>query len=331
MFQKFLVNTRDQEIPLSNTIELWDVLPIYSVTLLEQNKRRTKEGLLPLLELNISFLGSEYIVSIKPAQISMENGKAYYPSANEELIESALRKIAAMQNCGFYNAENANCGVHFTLYQLKRELRNQGHTRSSTQIIKSLHILGGAGIEIRSKNRQAISIGSYMTISGFSKDSRLDNPNSRWVAIFHPLVYKAMSNLAYRQFNYQIMMGLKPQLARWLFKRAAHYYTNASLLNPLCINLSTIIAESGLLNRERAGNSLIELEGCFNALVEANVFSRFERAEDIRVGRNRIHDIRYKLIPHADFIKSVKAANKRQSDDRESLPKPSKRASTKIN
>ena len=48
LFQNFLVNNEAEKEPLSNTIELWDRLPKYSVSQVEQNKMRTKEGLLPL-------------------------------------------------------------------------------------------------------------------------------------------------------------------------------------------------------------------------------------------------------------------------------------------
>jgi hypothetical protein len=42
-----------------------------------------------------------------------------------------------------------------------------------------------------------------------------------------------MRHVDYRQFNYSEMMYLKSHLARWLYKRLAHYCTNAGLTKPI--------------------------------------------------------------------------------------------------
>jgi hypothetical protein len=42
--------------------------------------------------------------------------------------------------------------------------------------------------------------------------------------------------------------------------------------------------------------------------------------EDVRGDRNKILDIKYALIPHAQFVKDIKAANKRQKDAQQLLP-----------
>ena len=322
LFQNFLVNSDYQKIPLSNTIELWDVLPKYAVSPAQQDKMRTKEGLLPLLEREVSFFGNEYAIYIKPALLSDEKGRAYYPSNSEELIEDCLRKIATVQDQCFFDQGHSHCGVKFTLHQLRLELKNQGHARSYQQVLKSLTILAGADIEIRMKNRKAVSFDKYLSLAGFSRETRLDNPDSMWVAYFHPLVYQAMANVDYRQFNYQLMMALKPQLARWLYKRLAHYYTNAGLLSPLRMTLLDIQRESGMLTRIRTGNAVIELEEIFQALINENVFKNYEKIKDIRGPKNKIVDVEYLVSPHPEFIKSVKAANRRQADDKLKIASP---------
>lgn len=323
LFQHFLCNNETQKLPLSNTIELWDCLPKYSVSQVEQNKMRTKEGLLSLLRRDVKFMGFDYSIFISPALLADENGRAYYPSANENLVEDVLRKISTLQNQCFFEGDNdAHCGVTFTLHQLRTELRKQGHSRSYQEVIKSLHILAGADIEIRTKNGKGVSIEKFMSLTGFSNEARLDNPESKWVAYFHPLVHKAMSRVDYRQFNYSEMMHLKSHLARWLYKRLAHYYTNAGLTTPIKLSFAAIWHESGMLERSRVNNAIQELEEIFKVFQEISVFQSIERIKEIRGARNKIIDIVYEAHPHPNFIKSVKAANKRQSDAKEKLPHP---------
>ncbi|MBS3951655.1 MAG: hypothetical protein KGZ88_01745 [Methylomicrobium sp.] len=313
-FQDFLVNSAQQKIPLSNTISLWDFLPKYSISQVEQNKIRTKEGRLPLLRRNVAFQGFEYTIFISPALLADENGRDYYPSANESLVEDALRKIATLQNQCFFNPLESHCGVIFSLHQLRVELKKHGHTRSYQEVMKSLQILAGSGIEIRTQHGKGVSIEKFMSLTGFSSEARLGNQNSNWVAYFHPLVYRAMNAIDYRQFNYQQMMSLKTHLARWLYKRLAHYYTNASLTTPITLSLTGIQNESGMLVRSRTNHAVSELEAIFQNFQEVHVFASFERIKRICGAKNRIIDIVYRATPHPNFIKTVKAANKRQSD-----------------
>ncbi|MCA1852347.1 MAG: hypothetical protein LC647_08120, partial [Beggiatoa sp.] len=103
LFQAFLCNTEDERDQLSNTIELWDSIPKYAISQQAMNQIRTPEGLLPRLEKIFVYRKHEYRLRITPAILDAEEGRgdrAYYPSANEELVEDALRKIAAEQYKG---------------------------------------------------------------------------------------------------------------------------------------------------------------------------------------------------------------------------------------
>jgi len=319
LFQSFLVNNDAELEPLSNTIELWDRLPKYSVSQVEQNKIRTKEGLLPLQRRDVIIKDCPYTIFISPALLADEQGKAYYPSANEELVEDALRKIATLQNQCFFDERESHCGVTFTLHQLRTELKERGHSRSYQQIIKSLYILAGADIEIRTKQGQGVSIEKFMSLTGFTESERLDNPNSKWVAYFHSLVRKAMSRIEYRQYNYQQMMQLESHLSRWLYKRLAHYWTNAGALSPISLSFAEIRSETGMLERSRTNDAVKELEAIFQIFIDKKIFRPFKRMKEVRGERNKIIDIFYEAYPHEDFIKSVKAANRRQADGKKTL------------
>jgi hypothetical protein len=319
IFRDFLHNTYDELLSLSNTVKLWDCIPKYSLSQVEQNRMRSKDGQLPVYRKEFRFMDCDYCILITPAFLSIEDGRAYFPSANEELVEDALRKMATLQNQCFFDKEKASCGITFTLHQLRTELKKQGHSRSYQEVVKSLLILARSDIEIYAKNSggQGFSIEKFIRISSFSSNTELDNSESRWVAFFHPLVYKAMNDIEYRQFNYRQMMQLKTHLARWLYKRLAYYYTNAAHTVPIKLSLAHIREESGMLERSRSNDAIKELEAVFEVFMTIKVFNSFKRIKDIRGERNKVIDIIYEAHPHSDFIKSVKAANKRQSDGRE--------------
>jgi hypothetical protein len=62
----------------------------------------------------------------------------YYPSPREELVEEALRKIACDQVKGVYLDDGA--GVQFTLYELKKELKERGHDIDKVDLVEALKI-----------------------------------------------------------------------------------------------------------------------------------------------------------------------------------------------
>ncbi|MGZ8238814.1 MAG: hypothetical protein ACXWTY_13200 [Methylobacter sp.] len=103
-------------------------------------------------------LGKSFDSGDSPPRIEMNDGsfREYYPGANEELVEDALRKIAAAQRCGFYQPDNQRGGVVFSLHHLRQELARRGHTRSYQQIMLSLDILSFANIDIRSEHDKEV-------------------------------------------------------------------------------------------------------------------------------------------------------------------------------
>lgn len=324
LFQSFLCNTQDEKDRLSNTVELWDSIPKYSISQQAMNKMRTKEGLLPRLEKEFKYRDQEYKVRITAAIIDTEDGKekAYYPSSNEELIEDALRKIAAEQYKGFFDKPEYISGVIFSLHLLRNELKRRGHTRSFQEIIKSLQIISGSLIEILLPNSKGFSRTNYLpSLTAVSRQKLSEDPKAKWVAQFHPLITKSIDNISYRQYNYHQMMSHSTQLARWMHKRLSHSYINASCSTPYITWLSTISRDSGLLEYKRPHDIVRKFELSLDELKQNNVLHSFSRLDDIRGKRNKILDTKYSLSPHPDFVKDIKAANKRQNQVNDDISK----------
>ena len=95
LFQSFLCNTDEERDHLSNTVELWDSVPKYTVSQQAMNKMRTQDGFLPRLEKQFVYRDRPYQARISAAIVEVDGGqdKAFYPSANEELIGSCTPRL----------------------------------------------------------------------------------------------------------------------------------------------------------------------------------------------------------------------------------------------
>ena len=330
LFQQFLSNTDDQRDRLSNAIDLWDSVPRYSFSRQAVEKARredereddrptTKHSLL------FQYKGFEGICTITPATVEDLNGreKAFYPGVTEELVEDALRKLAADQRAGFFDKPNFRSGVVFSLYALREELKKRGHARSYQEVRLSLEILSGSisDIKCRDANGKEIRIKSpYLpSVVTVSRLQLKDDPNAKWVVHFHPLVTGSIDKVTYRQFNYDLMMRHRSQLARWLHKQLIVKYTFAELSRPFEMRYSTIKRDSGLLaayQRERA--AIAALETAFADLKEQGILSRYDRG-DVTGPRKKLLDVVFTIWPSLDFVREVKAANRRQADGQRML------------
>lgn len=331
-FQTFLCNTEEERKKLSNTIEFWESIPKYSMTQQAQNALRTKDGYLPVLEKSFVYNGIECTLKIAAAPIEeIIDGKKinnyYYPSANEEIVEDALRKMASDHQKGFFddqgssNEELFTSGVRFTLNALREELHECKKTRSHKEIVKSINILQGSNIVINFADGTAIAKASYLpTVFAASKTKNVEDANSKWVVQFHPLVTKSITKKSYRQYDYAVMMSHSTQLARWLYKKLAHCYTNASHITTYNIWMSTIQRDSGHLECKRQADTIRKLEDALKELTNNKVLEKFNRIETVNGERRKIIDIKYALKPHDEFIKDVRASNKRQSQALKSNP-----------
>ena len=338
IFQSFLCNNDEQREKMSNAIPLWDCLPLYSVSRQMAHKMR-KEGTFPqLLIRNSQYKGSKITIEIQPARILQNDVVTeYYPGGNEELIESALRKIATLQNHGYYDESNPSYGVTFSIFQLRKELKNRSHTRSYQEIVLSLRIMARSSIEINAENKKTKIYDVCNYFSRLSSVSRVDleqDPHARWCVEFHPLITKALRTIDYRQFNYELMMSHDTQLTRWLHKYLVAKFTYAARGQKFEIRLSTIKRDSGLLdgferNRkamEYVKKSLIELVS--NGILEAKLLKDGDKEQLVPFEENRIvglrgevEDIVYTVYPDGRFSSESKQANANTNKLKERIEK----------
>ncbi len=337
LFQNLLCNNKSERESLSNVFDLWDSIPRYAVSRQQQDKWR-KTGNFPLLhEVGFHYRGREITATIQPAIIKDKDGtiRSYFPSANEELIEDVLRKIAAEQNNGYYDPKKHRCGVVFTLYMVRKELEKRGHGRTYKEINLSIDIMARSVIVTNTSDGEEGEFTSnslYLNnLFRVSKTKLTDDPDAKWFADFHPFASRALDELTYRQFNYARLMSHKNQLTRWLNKVLSLKYINASFLNAFEIRFSTIKRDSKLLDGyallrlavAAVDTAFLELQSC-----QPRLLGNVPEKKVIRGSRGKILDVTYVLHPSQEFIAEVKAASKRKSIITEKVNVPKKQSQT---
>jgi hypothetical protein len=289
------------------------------------SKAREKQKFLENHTALFQHRGRTYTCTISPARVTDIDGEQrdFYPSANEELVEDALRKLATDQQAGFFDKPNYRSGVVFSLYALREELKKRGHTRSYQEVRLALNILSKSIIEITAQDAQKgemLVVSAYLpSVAAVSRRKLEDDPEAKWAVQFHPLVTTSIDQVTYRQFNYDLMMKHSSQLARWLNKQLVIKYTFAELSRPFEMRYSTIKRDSGLLNgygRERA--AIDALVTALQDLKDQDVLSSFDR-KDITGPRKKLLDVVFKIWPSSAFVRQAKAANKRLSDSQKSV------------
>lgn len=331
LFQNFVANNKSESDLLSNTIDLWDNVPRYSISRIKQSDLRSIDGFLPIRNINFQYQSRAWQAQIRPARIEQRDkdgvltGKSieYYPSAREELIEHALRKLATQQNLGYLDLHDYRSGVSFSLHKLRKELIERGHAMKYADIVESLDILNLSNIRIINleTNKDAPSLVSqaYLPVLlKVNKAGATTEPEARWLVQFHSALTQSMDQLTYRQFNYSRLMRCKSQLSRWLIFQLVLKYTFASLIDPFKLLFSTVHRDSGLLNYTEKRKGVDALDMALEEIQTEGVLMTFEK--NIRSGsRGSITDVEYILKPTAKFAAEQKAANLRGKDNREVL------------
>lgn len=319
LFQQFLGGQKSDG--LSNAIDLWDSVPRYAVSRAAMHEMRTANGHLEVYEIPFHYRGRALRAVIYPARLTKDGkGISFYPSAREEILEHALRKIAAQNQSGFFDPTSYRSGVRFSLWQLRQELSTQGHAMRFEDIVDGLDILSLSAIEIQSDGKdggKAFARSTYLpALSGVRKKDLEEDPNARWAAQFHPLVTQSIDMLTYRQMNYRRLMRCSTQLARWLLMQLVLKYTQAAITNSFEMRFSTIQRDSALLHRyTRNFDAVAALDDAWDELKELGAISMIQRVEH-RGPRRRLDDVIYTVIPTHQFATEQRAANRRLVDAR---------------
>lgn len=305
--QMSLFDLLSDETKFSHTIELYDFMPKYF-----WGKTARVDGVyLPRLEREFECRNRKYQLTLFPASIEDASGneKYHYPGKREEIVEDALRKIMAEGKGIFLDGQ---AGVSFSLYEVREELKENGHYYNTNQIRDSIEILAKTNIEVKSGDGELEFIFHPIEAVGFSGE---DEETQTFVK-FSPLVTQSIKEKSFRLFNYKKVMGYDTVIARQLHKRMSHHFTQASLTENYTILLTTIIRDFGLTKRKQLKDNLRELEVAVEELKKSNVIINYKLEKIIeRSPRIKLVDVRLTIQPHFEFISEVKHANTRRKLD----------------
>lgn len=300
-FQILDPNDRDY----SQAIELYDAMPKFS------HDKRQKDFTETNTDVSRTFVvrNREYEIRIFGAILERADKSKYiaFPGRREETVEDALRKLTVSNGNAFVERDALWC--EFSLHELQKELADNNHSFSKTELKEALEICHQTRISVNTVDGKKITSGYMLPhLTLISAEDLKKDRNARCLVRFNDMVSTSITELTFRQYNYRISQSFRHSLARSLFKRMSYNWRQARGGLPYGpIFLTTVFRDSGRdINPKMAQNRRIMVQA-LNELIEKNVIVQFEYVDN-KLGR-KINDISYTLHPHPSFIRDQKRAN----------------------
>lgn len=289
----------------SNTVEIYDSLPKYSWEQRDAADANDKKR-----HRSVRIRGRNYEIEVRPASITRDGKDVLvYPGVREEIIEDALRKFVVDGQGVTHERE---IGVHFTLYQLRKELADHKRTYSFTEIQEAIHVCAGTILKITDDEGKTIGISPIFPQAVLrSRQEYLDSPGDASCYVrFNSLVTKSIMDMQYRRYDYRLGMTIKAYLARWIFRRMSHYWTQASMTQPYTFGLISYLSSSPRGLSPMMSQNRRAMNMALDTLIEHEVVSHYE-LERITEGR-RLIDIKYRVFPTQKYVSQTIAHNQHQ-------------------
>lgn len=303
---------------LSNLISFWDSIPKYSRSRQLQASMRDENGRLPTLRHKfVSNDGDQCEMVLKPASITRD-GKTidYYPSESEELLEDIFLKILILQDHGTFNPKSAETWCRFTGNMILRELKNHGKERNYDEYKQSLEIMQDCKIEVIVNGTTSLRTSILPAVIFSDRERYLNDSNSMTAVMLSPAVSSAIKNYGYRQYNYELVIDMKKQLSRWLYKRIADRYLNAGAGAPdFRITYLEIKRDSGMLNQNSTSKQLSAIREALDELVANDCISNYD--ESVVKDKRTIIDATFRFQAKESLRRDIILANTRSKGIRE--------------
>ena len=209
LFDDFVNKTPDG---YSNTIELFDAI-------LKFSSRRVRKTPEPDVR-TVVFRKEEVRVTISPAVIKTRGAPAVIvmPGQREDLVEKALRKLAAetVESWGVEIDQDQGgrpaFSLRFTLYQIRKLLAETGHDFKTVEIDEALRVLQGSNIEFEGQmgEFQTGQVTGILTSYTYVKRRKDRSGSKSYGEVkFHPLVNASILQRTFRKIDFGSLMKLK--------------------------------------------------------------------------------------------------------------------------
>lgn len=298
--QLLLFDLSPEEDGYSQSVELYDFIPKYVWGKVE----RLNGKFLDSLKREFECRGKRYQLTLMPARLEIgDEFKEFYPSRREELVEDALRKLMTERQSVMLDGE---AGLSFTLYQLQKELKEEGHTYSYDELKDAIRVLNSTDLILKDDKGEVEVAFSPVESYGFAGDGA----ETKTFVRFSPLVTHSIKSGSFRLLNYGKVMSYRSVIARQLHKRMSHHFIQASLMESYEIMLTTIIRDFGLTAQKRIQQNLTEVEKAIEELKSKNVIlnAKIEKFFESSP-RPKLINVKISFQPHPEFVGEVKRAN----------------------
>jgi hypothetical protein len=262
-------------------------------------------------------------------------GKLIFPGPREEIIEFALRRMAAVQHADMTRRtgkEADHVTLAFKLSDLRGQLAEDGHHFKGAEISEALEVLAKSQMQLSGDVPDEIAKGHRWTAThpySMLADLRVFDmkegaapyrDSTTYVVSLHPLAAAAILQGRFFDHNHSRTMKLRKPLARWLIKRMSLKYRQAARGGAIAregynLSLSRIIAESGMLPDKRLRDTVLRIREAINELKESGWLSRWKAFDEVIThekgtsGQKAIKEIVWTFYPSAEFINEIIEGN----------------------
>jgi len=255
-------------------------------------------------------------MKLTPAKL--EDGddvKEYYPGAKEEFVEMVLVQMACNRGLplldGLY-------GVKFSLYELRKRLKETGHSYTIMQIKEALYIMNGSILEVRQEDGDGEvlvreSIFNAIGLRTWGEWKELGRSSECYVR-FNSLHVESLKQRSYRLYNEKRAIRMVDPLHRWLFKRMSREWIRADMLKAIPWRLSSMIRDSGSTNF-RIREQKLNFASALDLLVESGDIRQWKAHEELGGPRGtKILDVVFEITPSPEFVREMKRFNQLHRD-----------------
>jgi hypothetical protein len=263
------------------------------------------------------------------------SGKLIFPGPREEIIEFALRRMAAVQYADMSrrkDKDTEHVTVTFRLSDLRGQLAEDGHQFKSSEIAEALEVLAKSQIQLSGDVPDDLAKGHRWTAThpySMLADMRVVKPKegetpegdrTSYFVSLHPLAAAAILQGRFFDHNHRRTMQLRKPLARWLIKRMSLKYRQAARGGVVKkegynLSLSRIVAESGILPDKRLRDTVLRIREAIQELSSSGWLSRWKGFDEVTTfdktasGQKAIKEIVWTFYPSSEFITEIIEGN----------------------
>lgn len=303
--------------------DLYDAAPKFWMS---KNLPRKDGKYLDQLMRTFEHKGQMFTMTLTPANIE---DKYYYPGVREEFIEMELTQMALEKGVPLIDG---SFGIPFSFYELRKRLKDKGHSYSFYEIKESLFVMSRCNLTIMNESGStAISESLFKSVGLRTWDDWQDaGRGSLCYVEFNSLHVAALKEGKWKLFNQQKAIGIKTILSRWIYKRMSREWIGATQNYSIQWRLTSIIRDSGMEACRSIRDARPRVEKAFESLrigdrknlFGGDVIRQWSAKEELGGPRGtKLIDIVYTIIPGSQFIQDMKRCNQLRREAKDKIIK----------